>query len=144
MLVCTSFAHNLSQHEHADGIMHAQNTCERCKCYWPWGDMTGKNIMGMTVKVFKKDEFNFKNSLLPNFLCYEMEVASLFNTWLSFLLSCEELNIWKEDCQGHWKPMLQHFLLLTTYQKWYLLPFTMFVKVELINMTQLWGKDLLN
>ena len=35
--------------------------------------MTGKNVMGMTVKVFKKDEFNFKNSLLPNFLCYEMK-----------------------------------------------------------------------
>jgi len=41
-----------------------------------------------TLKVFKKRWITLKNAWLPYILCYEIEVASLFNMWL--VSGCEQ------------------------------------------------------
>ena len=68
-------------------VWKLQSKCEELKCFTCWGG-DKKNVSG-SGKVFKKID-NFKKSVVtPTFVCYEIDAASLFNTWL--VSGCEQM-----------------------------------------------------
>ena len=74
------------KHVPVDGVVRAQNKCE-IHSFLLTGEVTGKNVTGI-ARVLKKDQYRLKTRGYPYFLCYEMEVASLFN--VSFVSGCEQ------------------------------------------------------
>ena len=67
--------------------MRAQNKCE-IHNFLLTGVVSGKKNVTGTTKVFKNDQQLLGTRGYPYFLFYEMEVASLFNTFLVVSKSC--------------------------------------------------------
>jgi len=73
------------------------------------GEVTGKKCNGHR-KSFQKRSITLKNAWLPYFLCYEMEVASLFN--MSLVSGCEQklFQLYFSSARGRLLEMLKVLL----------------------------------
>ena len=106
--------------------------------------MTGKNVT-RTVKVFKKDESLLETRGYHYILCYEIQVASLFNMFLVVRKSYLDCILAEpeESCKRRLNAVPTILSLIQAYQKgfiYYFLPSSLKILIFINVFASLYGK----